>query len=30
MDRFFADNWTSPYAYDVDACATYEPPRIGQ
>ena len=30
LDRFFTDNWSSPYAYDVDACATYEPPRIGQ
>jgi len=29
LDRFFADNWNSPYAYDVDPCATYEPPRIG-
>ena len=30
LDRFFTDTWASPYAYDVDACATYEPPRIGQ
>lgn len=30
LDRFFTDNWSSPYAYEVDACATYEPPRIGQ
>jgi phosphatidylserine/phosphatidylglycerophosphate/cardiolipin synthase-like enzyme len=30
LDRFFADAWGSPYAYDVDACATYEPPRVAE
>ena len=30
LDRFFTDNWNSPYAYELDPCATYEPPRIGQ
>ncbi len=29
LDRFFTDNWSSAYAYDLDACVTYEPPRIG-
>jgi phosphatidylserine/phosphatidylglycerophosphate/cardiolipin synthase-like enzyme len=30
LDRFFADAWGSTYAYDVDACATYEPPRTSE
>lgn len=30
LDRFFADAWGSPYAYDVDACAAYEPPRTSE
>jgi phosphatidylserine/phosphatidylglycerophosphate/cardiolipin synthase-like enzyme len=30
LDRYFADAWGSPYAYDVDACATYEPPRTAE
>ncbi|MFL6198350.1 MAG: phospholipase D-like domain-containing protein [Thermoanaerobaculia bacterium] len=30
LDRYFADAWGSPYAYDVDACATYEPPRTSE
>jgi phosphatidylserine/phosphatidylglycerophosphate/cardiolipin synthase-like enzyme len=30
LDRFFADAWGSPYAYDVDPCATYEPPRTAE
>ena len=29
LDQFFTDNWSSAYAFDLDACATYEPPRIG-
>ena len=29
LERFFLDNWNGPYAYDVDPCATYEPPRVG-
>lgn len=29
LDRFFTDNWSNAYAFDLDACATYEPPRIG-
>lgn len=27
LDRYFADAWGSPYAYEVDPCAAYEPPR---
>jgi len=30
LDRFFEDAWGSPYAYDVDPCATYEPPRTAE
>ena len=30
LDRYFADAWGSTYAYDVDACATYEPPRVAE
>lgn len=30
LDRFFEDTWSSPYAYDVDPCATYEPPRVAE
>jgi phosphatidylserine/phosphatidylglycerophosphate/cardiolipin synthase-like enzyme len=30
LDRYFADAWGSAYAYDVDACATYEPPRVAE
>lgn len=30
LDRYFADAWGSPYAYEVDACATYEPPRTSE
>ncbi len=30
LDRFFADAWGSPYAYDVDPCATYEPARVAE
>jgi phosphatidylserine/phosphatidylglycerophosphate/cardiolipin synthase-like enzyme len=30
LDRYFADAWGSTYAYDVDACATYEPPRTAE
>jgi phosphatidylserine/phosphatidylglycerophosphate/cardiolipin synthase-like enzyme len=30
LDRFFEDAWGSPYAYDVDPCATYEPPRVSE
>jgi phosphatidylserine/phosphatidylglycerophosphate/cardiolipin synthase-like enzyme len=29
LDRFFRDDWTSPYAALVDPCAMYEPPKIG-
>jgi phosphatidylserine/phosphatidylglycerophosphate/cardiolipin synthase-like enzyme len=29
LDRFFKDDWTSPYAALVDPCAMYEPPKIG-
>jgi phosphatidylserine/phosphatidylglycerophosphate/cardiolipin synthase-like enzyme len=28
LDRYFADAWGSTYAYDVDACATYEPAGV--
>lgn len=30
LDRYFARVWGSTYAYDVDACATYEPPRVAE
>jgi phosphatidylserine/phosphatidylglycerophosphate/cardiolipin synthase-like enzyme len=30
LDRYFADAWGSPYAYEVDPCATYEPPRTSE
>lgn len=30
LDRYFASVWGSTYAYDVDACATYEPPRVAE
>jgi phosphatidylserine/phosphatidylglycerophosphate/cardiolipin synthase-like enzyme len=30
LDRYFADAWGSPYAYDVDPGATYEPPRVAE
>lgn len=30
LDRFFADAWGSPYAYDVDPCAAYEPARVAE
>jgi len=30
LDRYFASAWGSTYAYDVDACATYEPPRVAE
>lgn len=30
LDRYFANVWGSTYAYDVDACATYEPPRVAE
>lgn len=30
LDRYFADAWGSPYAYEVDPCATYEPPRVAE
>ena len=30
LERFFLDSWKSPYAADVDPCAHYEPPRIGE
>lgn len=30
LDRYFAGAWGSTYAYDVDACATYEPPRVAE
>ncbi|MGZ4804378.1 MAG: phospholipase D-like domain-containing protein, partial [Acidimicrobiia bacterium] len=28
LDRFFQDNWSSPYAAEVDPKATYAPPAI--
>jgi phosphatidylserine/phosphatidylglycerophosphate/cardiolipin synthase-like enzyme len=28
LDRFFADDWSSPYATTVDPCVTYPPPRV--
>ena len=30
LERFFEDSWGSPYAYDVDPCAAYEPPRVAE
>lgn len=30
LDQYFASVWGSTYAYDVDACATYEPPRVAE
>lgn len=30
VDAWFARNWDSPYASEVDACATYPSPRIGE
>ncbi|MES1240835.1 MAG: phospholipase D-like domain-containing protein [Acidobacteriota bacterium] len=30
LDRYFADAWGSPYAYEVDPCAAYEPPRVAE
>jgi phosphatidylserine/phosphatidylglycerophosphate/cardiolipin synthase-like enzyme len=30
LDRFFASTWSSPYAYDLDPCASYEPPRVAE
>lgn len=30
LDRYFADAWGSPYAYEVDPCATYEPARVAE
>lgn len=30
LDRYFANAWGSTYAYDVDACAAYEPPRVSE
>lgn len=30
LDRFFTSTWSSPYAYDLDACARYEPPRVAE
>jgi len=30
LDLYFADAWGSTYAYEVDACATYEPPRTAE
>ena len=30
LDRYFESIWGSAYAYDVDACATYEPPRVAE
>ena len=30
LDRYFANAWGADYAYDVDACATYEPPRVSE
>lgn len=29
LDRFFLDGWEGPYATQVDPCAEYEVPRIG-
>lgn len=30
IERYFDDTWGSSYAYDVDPCATYEPPRVSE
>lgn len=30
LDRYFADAWGSPYAYEVDPCATYKPARVAE
>lgn len=30
LDRYFADAWGSPYAYEVDPCADYEPARVAE
>jgi phosphatidylserine/phosphatidylglycerophosphate/cardiolipin synthase-like enzyme len=30
LDRYFGDAWGSPYAYEVDPCATYEPARVAE
>lgn len=30
IDAFFEKGWTSSYAYEVDPCATYTPPRRGR
>jgi phosphatidylserine/phosphatidylglycerophosphate/cardiolipin synthase-like enzyme len=30
LDRYFADAWGSPYAYEVDPCATYQPARVAE
>lgn len=30
LDRYFVNAWGATYAYDVDACATYEPPRVAE
>jgi phosphatidylserine/phosphatidylglycerophosphate/cardiolipin synthase-like enzyme len=30
LDRYFADAWGSPYAYEVDPCAAYEPARVAE
>lgn len=30
LDRYFTSTWSSPYAYDLDACARYEPPRVAE
>lgn len=30
LDRYFADAWGSPYAYEVDPCTTYEPARVAE
>lgn len=30
LERFFENAWGSPYAYEVDPCAAYEPPRVAE
>jgi phosphatidylserine/phosphatidylglycerophosphate/cardiolipin synthase-like enzyme len=30
VDSWFARNWESPYAVEVDPCAAYQAPRIGE
>lgn len=30
LDRFFEENWNGPYAWPIDPCAAYAPPRIAE